>query len=311
MPFLLRCIFIFILSASDLSAALADPFDKARNSIVYIYFDVTSENGNKISVSGTGFIVSSVGHVVTAAHLFHDWSKQNPVDKKKNGIWASLRDKPGNVIESPLRLDDIDLGNPDGEDVALLKLPSHGYEAYSAPPLCLTSRPKRGDEFFAYGFPGDQGFDFVRGRFGNIDGPKGRWTAEADFAPGMSGGPVYDMSGYVIGLVKGGLADIKTVRWITPISYAEHFLRMAQVVSRCDSDGWAVSLEDRRAVVNPPFKTKLIEELLIRATDGHGHAIRNPFIEVISGSNIIYRGYGDTDGYVHFNFNSKDYLARR
>jgi S1-C subfamily serine protease len=315
MRLLFQSIFFCIILVGGLPTAFAHLVDKAQESIVYIYFDVTDPTtGAKVTYQGTGFIVSPSGHVLTASHLFRDWVKQNQQDKKNNPIWASLRDKLGHVRESPLQLDDMDLGNPDGADVAFLKI--DGHEVYSAAPVCLAT-PERGDAFFAFGFPGNQGFQFVRGMFGNVDG--GRWTVDADFAPGMSGGPVYDVSGNVIGLVKGGLGDINAVRWVTPISYANDFLNMAKV-KQCDK-GWGASLQREQTQSTPsqntptiltsPFQTSLIEELLIRATDGHGHAIRNPYIEVISGSNVIYHGYGNIEGYVHFNFNHEDFLARR
>lgn len=65
---------IVILGKSP--SAFADLFGKARESIVYIFFDVTDpETGANTRVQGTGVIVSPEGHVLTASHLFRHWNK--------------------------------------------------------------------------------------------------------------------------------------------------------------------------------------------------------------------------------------------
>lgn len=301
MRLIFKAAFLCIIMFSGSTSALADLFADARKSIVYIYFDVTdSATGERTTVAGTGFVVSSLGYILTASHLFRHWTKQSKEDKEKNPIRATLHDKLGFVFESPVNLQEIELGNPDGEDVAFLKLPDpHTIEGYSAAPVCPAAHEKGGDGFFAFGFPGNQAFEGVRGMLVNTNAPGGRWTADADFAPGMSGGPVYDLSGRAIGLVKGGLDNIRAVRWITPIRYATHFLSNAQVDYQCG--GWEALLSPQI----PPFRTSLIEKLLIRATDGHGNAISSPFIQVIRENKVISSGYASDEGYFIFNLNHK------
>ena len=46
----------------------------AREFIVYIYYEVPGENGTSDMASGTGFVVSSRGYVLTTAHLFRKWN---------------------------------------------------------------------------------------------------------------------------------------------------------------------------------------------------------------------------------------------
>src|SRR5664279_866988 len=111
--------FLCIAIIGGSPSAFANLFDKARESTVYIFYDATdTKTGAKTKVQGTGVIVSPEGHVLTASHLFRYWNKQ---DEEQNPIMASLGDKPDQVSTNSLKLDDIDLGNPDSQDVALLK----------------------------------------------------------------------------------------------------------------------------------------------------------------------------------------------
>lgn len=207
------------------SSQAPTPADAARESIVYIYFQVTDpKNGANALVQGTGFIVSKNGYVLTASHLFRKWLLQRDVDLAKNLIRASRRDLPDLVSESPLRLEPVNLGNPDAEDVALLKLPDSGRD-YPVASVCDMAPS---GNFVAYGFPENHPFQPVPGAFGTANAPGGRWFAAAAFTYGMSGGPVYAMNG-VVGLVKGGLADTDAVRWITPIRFAAPLLSIAGV----------------------------------------------------------------------------------
>ncbi len=208
--------------------------DKAQRSIVYIRFDVTDpKTGAKSTLQGTGFIVSRSGYVLTASHLFRDWGKQTDVDKKQNLIWCSLRDKPGYVLESPLIMRIVNLGNPESEDVALLKLPDLA-QGYTPVSVCLreASDAALGENFVAFGFPLDQNFQPVQGILGTTNAPGGRWAAAAPFTYGMSGGPVYTNRGFILGIIKGGL-EADAVSWITPIQLAIGLLTQAGYQEDC------------------------------------------------------------------------------
>ena len=205
----------------------------AQQSIAYIFFDVVDPNtGAKSTIQGTGFVVSPKGYILTASHLFRAWKAQRPVDKANNPIKATLRDKVGYVPESPLILNRINIGDPEQEDVALLKLPAS--KAYPAAPICLrqAAAAKAGDPLMAFGFPQNQNFQPVTGVLGLQNAEGGRWAAASAFAEGMSGGPVY-IGETVVGLVKGGLEGTNAVQWITPIGFAATLLNNAGVQESC------------------------------------------------------------------------------
>lgn len=218
----------FILTTAAFAQAATDA-QIVQQSIVYIYLDIVdSQTGAKSREQGTGFIISPEGHVLTAAHLFRAWRSQRQIDRENNPIHAMRGGKPGWVPgESPLVLNFVDPGNPDAEDVALLKLPSVIFSpVYRAAPICFSSAAaaKMGDEIIGYGFPQDSQIQPVRGTLGTRNAEGDRWTAEAAFTLGMSGGPVYSKTGVVIGIIKGGLENINAIRQITPIDHARKML---------------------------------------------------------------------------------------
>ncbi len=232
---------LFITSFLIFGSALAQTAnlpEKARQSIVYIYFDATDPDfGDKVTVQGTGFVVSGNGYVLTAAHLFKSWLRQNGGDKQSNLIRGTIRDKPGFVAESPFVLSLIDPGDPAAQDIALLKLPDPAASRpYIAAAICFQESTglKSGDDLEAFGFPLDQSFQPIGVMLGTQNARGGRWGATSAFDQGMSGGPVYSKNGFVVGIVEGGLENSNAVRWITPINYADKFLRIASVSECCD-----------------------------------------------------------------------------
>jgi hypothetical protein len=68
--------------------------ERARESIVYIFFDIVDpQTGARARVQGTGFVVSPSGYVLTAAHLFKAWRQQTDASKAAHPINDDQRDK--------------------------------------------------------------------------------------------------------------------------------------------------------------------------------------------------------------------------
>ena len=229
-------VFGYLLAAAP-AFAFACSWEEARKSTVYIFVDaIDPVTGAKTAAQGTGFVISRLGYVLTASHLLRDWVKQRELDKVQNPIKASIGAKPGYMYSSPLDVQVVNPGNAAAEDVALLKLPPlDSAQGYRPAPICMASRqePKFGEEISALGFPSNQNVQLVKGYLGTETAPGGRWAAASAFDRGMSGGPVYDSSCNLIGLVKGGLPDTRDVQWITPIRHAENLLAMAGLSQEC------------------------------------------------------------------------------
>jgi lysozyme len=165
----------------------------ARDSIVYIQFDVTDPTtGKTSSVQGTGFIIAHSGYILTASHLFRDWIKQSDVLKAQNEIRGFLKGRPGTTGQSYFTLGVIDPGQPEFGDIALLSLPQRE-EDYPSAPICMreASATQLGQQIEVFGFPVGQNFLPMKGALGAQDAQK-RWSANVTFVSGMDGAPAYE-----------------------------------------------------------------------------------------------------------------------
>lgn len=256
MRLLLRSAVLWLTLSGGGSFAFGCDWDGARRSIVYIYFEAKDPQTSKeVEFHGTGFIVSSLGYVLTASHLLRPWIEQKK-SQEPNSIKGTIWDRPGFTQFSPLNLQVINPGDPDSMDVALLKLPDPP-QAYSPVSIC-PAEPHLGENVFALGFPWNQSFVPVNNTLGNRNAEGGRWAAANYFPGGMGGSPVYSAACKLIGLVKGGEANTEQVQWITPIRHAENLLRIAGV-SQC-MPPFDVKVENRPAKPVTGFTTNLVQE---------------------------------------------------
>jgi S1-C subfamily serine protease len=199
-----------------------NPALKAKNSIVYITFDVVdSDTGNQTNFTGTGFIASEQGMIITASHLFTSWRKQTDSNKQAHPIVGTVGDSPGRGMPS-FNLDVVSLSDPEFQDIAVLTLPDAG-KKYPRVAFCVSEETSLGvgEGLIAYGFPYGKLFQPVAVMLGLRSGAQ--WNASGNLAPGMSGGPVYNSRGYVVGIVRGGLVGDSS-SFITPLSTARSVL---------------------------------------------------------------------------------------
>ena len=255
MRLLLKSAVLWLTLSGGGPFAFGCDWDGARHSIVYIYFEGKAPQ-KEVKFQGTGFIVSRIGHVLTASHFLRPWIEQKKSQEGPNPIKATIWDKPGFASGSSLNLQVIDPGDPNSMDVALLKLPDPP-EPYSPVSIC-PAEPHLGDTVSALGFPWDQNFQIVDRTLGNRNAEGGRWAAAHNFPGGMDGGPVYSAACKLIGLVKGGEANTEQVQWITPIRHTENLLRIAGV-NQC-MPPFDAKVENRPATPFPSFTTNLVQE---------------------------------------------------
>ena len=164
----------------------SDPLPKgARKDII----------GRKTSSSGSGYFLTSEGHIGTNAHVV--------------GNCRSL-DIPGH---GTARLVKADTEN----DLAILQLDSgksdHVAQFRSKQPIV------RGEEIFVIGYPFaqilDNNLNFTPGMISSLAGVKGdsrHFMLTAPVQPGNSGGPVLDRTGAVVGTVVSRLDKFKTLK---------------------------------------------------------------------------------------------------
>lgn len=211
----------FIILALGIGAAFAqDAAIIKKNygrSIFRIGVQITNENGVSLSEqSGTGFIVSTDGLILTAAHiLFSD--SEAPGQKVTRTIYAHARDF------SPSKIPVDMVGAPDRElDLALLRLSIVSTEP--VPCWNLDTNVVEGSPLLGLGYPGTQPLIPAGGAFANRLGAQGRWLATLPAARGHSGAPIFDGSGGVIGVIRGGHSAINQLIEFVPANYVRGYL---------------------------------------------------------------------------------------
>ena len=218
----MRCIFPTLTALLAVGAwALPAHSASGLNQTATVAIEVSCEDpqtGAIVEPKGSGFFVEESGYILTAFHVISCWDPQTSklFNRKAIAVRIGSPSEPPRSAE-PVRSDDQ-------ADIAILKL--LGVPAkYPTLKPCSLRNPPAEMSFLAAGFPEGQGYQPVDGRIGNLDAAAGGWSAAADFARGMSGGPVAH-NGFVVGLIKGGLKDVAAVRTIIPIYKAASIIEL-------------------------------------------------------------------------------------
>jgi len=177
-------------ASGDLSAL----FDKFRNSV----FTVHSEAG-----SGSGFLVDSVGLVVTNNHVVQSSNYLAVQFDQKRKV-------PARLISS----------NAD-KDVAVLWVDPTAFREAIVAPLLPDETAKRvvvGERVFTIGNPLGREKVFTTGVISKVD--KDAITSDISINPGNSGGPLFTLNGQVVGITTArlrSLASIVPVEIVRPV----------------------------------------------------------------------------------------------
>ena len=166
------------------------------------------------SGSGSGFVVSAAGHVITNAHVVTD--KNNRV---RYGDTVTVRFL-GNVDVDGVILD---TGIPDNLDLACLQVIRNPLQV----PLSLgnSDSAQVADPVIAVGYPGQGQHPYTSTVTQGIvsakhPGPPPELQTDADINPGNSGGPLIDRRGNVIGVNTRKLIKSPDGKPVTGINFA-------------------------------------------------------------------------------------------
>lgn len=176
-------------------------YDAAQPSTFYIR--VFRADGTVKDV-GTGFLIGRDGEALTAYHVVQGAER----------ISAVLND--GTVVE-PIAV----AAHDEAKDIASLKLPAlHDHSRYKAgyPFLNLRSaKTKHGERVYAIGYPMKETKIVTEGIVGSPRAPingKDRMLISAQVVSGMSGGPVLDEYGDVVGVISGSLRTMNNIHLV-------------------------------------------------------------------------------------------------
>ena len=172
------------------SLSLTQVYEMTVNSVVGINTEITTNAFGQEAVaasSGSGFILSEDGYIITNAHVVADASSIEVVLFNEDSFEAKL------------------VGADSSFDVAVLKIEAKGLPAVT---VGDSDALKVGEDVVAIGNPlGELTFTMTNGilsaidREINIDGnPQNMLQTNAAINSGNSGGPLFDMDGNVIGV---------------------------------------------------------------------------------------------------------------
>lgn len=176
------------------------------------WFGMTSSN----AVSGSGFIISPDGYILTNHHVVEDALSGNLA------VTVMLHD--GSQYQA-----EIVGAENDGSDVAVLKIDAEGLDAAV---LANSDGISVGEDVFVVGNPlGELAFSMTIGHVSALDrgivtdsdsGAINMFQLDAAVNPGNSGGPVYNSQGQVIGVVtaKYSDTDVEGLGFAIPINDA-------------------------------------------------------------------------------------------
>lgn len=214
---------LFTCSTSIGLAAAKDRADCIRTAsggaVVYITYSFETKAGDKDSVQGSGFLVKSDGHIVTAAHVLRP-----PEIYKSDVLKSAIKVRVGNFFATEFTAtvitQQVDL------DVALIKIPSM-QPAWPVVQVSFLPDEASRSWLYALGFPGQ--VDLTGAGPGKITAanaviagaPKDWWQTDLPLNPGMSGGPVFNDFGDVAGLA-GALKTTSggSISYVIPIRHA-------------------------------------------------------------------------------------------
>jgi serine protease Do len=192
--------------------------DENMHCFVFIDTKARYENNLEDAISGTGFIIHPSGYLLTCNHVV-------PAEGTayKGRVYKHV-ESTGTVgarygLKYPLTV----IRRDEQADLVLLKLPS-GPEPWRSVPRA--SETSLGSDVVAFGFPLAKELLSAGDSITGID-DDGRWLTDANLAHGMSGGPVFDRSGEVIGIAVAGYEDAKSLNRLIPISFASSLLQVA------------------------------------------------------------------------------------
>jgi S1-C subfamily serine protease len=171
------------------------------------------------SRTGSGFFVSKMGHVITNAHVVKGCKKVTVGDDANKQVKTEIINVDGSNDLALLKLTSLKLASTESQSfiqklgIAVVPLASKG--------LLRLEDVKLGEIVLVAGYPfGDVFSNTIKVTAGIVSATRGagddsgQFQLDAAVQPGNSGGPIYDSSGNVVGVVVYQLNKLKIAKAI-------------------------------------------------------------------------------------------------
>jgi len=176
-----------------------------------------SSNQNNVLQSGTAFAISTDGYVITNYHVIEGANNFSLIsnldsDQKEYTLKKVAEDKKN--------------------DIALLKIEDDNFDQFPQIPYSIkTNISDVGEEVFALGYPlissmGTEikATDGIISSKSGFDGDITSYQISAPVQPGNSGGPLFDKSGNLLGIISAKHKDTDNVSYALKANYLKSFL---------------------------------------------------------------------------------------
>jgi Trypsin-like peptidase domain len=207
---------LFATAALSAEKSLAEIREQNGSAVVFLSTRITRPSGEVRESTGTGFLLTSGGYVLTASHVL---SEDGAYDKYS--VMGSPLTRYGHLW--PL---DVIRDDPKA-DLLLLKFKQVGV-AWSSVVPGAPEATKDGSPLYVLGFPLEFDLGPKGGDLSNKSGPGGSWITNVPLNLGDSGAPVFDTSGRVVAMVVSGIEG-KRIAFCVPLNYAATELNIAGV----------------------------------------------------------------------------------
>lgn len=194
------------LNAQMPATDTADLYDSWRNRVVQV--QVIERQSQSKSGIGSGFLAGPPGFIITNYHVISDLANQ-PGDYE---AWYLGEDGQRGLLQ----LVNVDVVH----DLALLK----STDQLPAPLTIAKGSPRQGTRLYSMGFPYDIGLTIVEGTYNGMleKSLYERMHFTGSINPGMSGGPVLNHDGEVIGINVATAGN--QVGFLVPAKFAAQLL---------------------------------------------------------------------------------------
>ena len=171
------------------------------------------------SGTGSGFFVSKMGHVITNAHVVQNCKKVTIGDNANKQVPAEIINTDRSNDLALLRLSTLEMASAESKSliqklgIVVVPLASKG--------LLRSEDVRLGEKVLVAGYPfGDVFSNTIKVTTGVVSATRGlgddsgQFQLDAAVQPGNSGGPIYDSSGNIVGVVVAQLNKLKVAKAI-------------------------------------------------------------------------------------------------
>jgi serine protease Do len=218
---------------------VAEVADRNRPAVVFIraefeLVDATGAVTETGTTSGSGFVISPKGFIVTNRHLVHDWEYRPPPAGLAGRIARIEVVFPGQQAEDAIPAELFQLSSDKITDIAVLKIDPPPNLAVVFGIEADLAHSEQGDEVVVIGYP--LGMDLLRrsrdalvtpslsiGVVSRVNSDLIQLNLRA--YKGDSGGPLLNRKGQVIGVVTANLPSAQDIALCTPIGAAVELIK--------------------------------------------------------------------------------------